>query len=251
MTVHPTVDARAIAPIGHAEAMRLARTEYARLSTMLSSLDDEQWAAPTICTPWTVRDMATHLLGYMRAVSSAREMARQSRLAHRNGGSFIDAMSALQVSELADLRPAEITGELRALIDPAVRGRTRVPGWLRRVARVPAELPVCGARERWPLGFVVDIIGTRDGWMHRMDICVAVGQEPELTPEHDGRLVADVVADWAVRSGLPFELRLDGPAGGAYSSGRAGQALGYDAVEFCRLLSGRGGTPPLGVEVPF
>jgi uncharacterized protein (TIGR03083 family) len=252
VTVHqPVVDVSAIAPVRHSEAMRLARNEYERLATLLSNLDDDQWAAPTGCAPWTVRDMATHLLGYMRAASSPREMARQLRLAHKRGGSFIDAVSALQVSELSDLGPAEIAGELRALIGSAVRGRTRVPGWLRQVARVPAELPVCGARERWPLGFVVDIIGTRDGWMHRMDICLAVGQEPELTPEHDGRLVADVVAEWAKRSGRPFDLRLDGPAGGMYASGRADHMGRYDAVEFCRLLSGRGGTPPLGVEVPF
>jgi len=36
-----------------------------------------------------------------------------------------------------------------------------------------------------------------------------------LTPDHDARIVADVVAEWAGRHGRPFTLHLTGPAGGS------------------------------------
>lgn len=61
-----------------------------------------------------------------------------------------------------------------------------------------------------------------------------------LTPEHDGRLVADVVGEWARRHGRPFTLRLTGPAGGHFAAGGGGdETVELDAVEFCRILSGR------------
>jgi hypothetical protein len=73
-----------------------------------------------------------------------------------------------------------------------------------------------------------------------------------LTPDHDGRLVADAVAEWSRRHGRSFALTLTGPAGGAYASGRSGETLELDAVEFCRILSGRAqGAGLLSTEVPF
>jgi hypothetical protein len=77
--------------------------------------------------------------------------------------------------------------------------------------------------------------------MHRIDTARAVDVELVLTPEHDGRIVADVVADWARRHGQPFELQLGGPAGGSYRSRIDGERLSIDAIEFCSRLSGRGG----------
>jgi hypothetical protein len=88
--------------------------------------------------------------------------------------------------------------------------------------------------------------------MHRVDISRAVGRDPELTPEHDGVLFADVVAEWARRHGHPYRLRLTGPAGGSWASGADGTELELDAVEFCRILSGRGQVSGLLAEqVPF
>ena len=60
-----------------------------------------------------------------------------------------------------------------------------------------------------------------------------------LTPEHDGVLVADVVEEWADRHGRPHQLHLTGPAGGSFTRGHNGPELTLDAVDFCRVLSGR------------
>lgn len=237
--------------LDHAEAMRLARTEYERLAELLESLSGQDWAQPTECSPWTVRDLATHLLGYMRASCSVREQVRQLRAAKTRGGSIADAMTALQVEELADLTPEAITREVRERIDGAVRGRSAVPGVARRWVRIAADLPVAGTAERWSLGYMVDVIATRDGWMHRMDLCRALERPLQLTADHDGWLVADVVAEWAQRHRRPFELQLTGPAGGQFTQGTDGPALTFDTVQFCRLLSGRDGSPVFDTEVPF
>lgn len=240
-----------IHPVGHELAMRLAATEYERLVALLTSLDPDHWRRPTECPPWDVRDMTTHLLGYMRACSSLREQVRQIRAARRRGGPFADAMAAQQVEELADLRPERIVAEIRALVPSAVRGRSRVPAPLRRFGRVSVELPVSGAREHWTVGYLVDVIDTRDGWMHRVDICRATERPVTLTPDHDGRLVADIVAEWARRHGEAFDRELTGPAGGHFIAGGDAERLQWDAVEFCRALSGRAGHLPFGTEVPF
>ena len=73
-----------------------------------------------------------------------------------------------------------------------------------------------------------------------------------LSPDHDGRIVADVAAEWARRHGQPFSLHLGGPAGGRFTSGTGGEEITIDAVEFCRILSGRAtGAGLLTQEVPF
>jgi hypothetical protein len=101
-------------------------------------------------------------------------------------------------------------------------------------------------------GFIHDTILTRDTWMHRVDTAQATGRELVLTADHDGVIVADVVAEWAGRHGGAYALRLTGPAGGTWSAGSGGPELELDAVEFCRTISRRvPGAGLLDVEVPF
>jgi hypothetical protein len=104
------------------------------------------------------------------------------------------------------------------------------------------------------MGYVADTVLTRDPWVHRVDIARATGRSMTLTPEHDGAIVADVVQEWAGRHGQPYRLTLSGPAGGVWASGAAGEPeqLTLDAVEFCRVLSGRAdGAGLLATQVPF
>ena len=111
---------------------------------------------------------------------------------------------------------------------------------------------VGGKQETWRMGYLLDVILTRDPWMHRVDIARATGRAIEPTAEHDGRIIADVVAEWARRHGRPFTLTLTGPAGGEYAAGENGEHITIDAVEFCRTLSGRAtGIGLLAQEVPF
>ena len=106
--------------------------------------------------------------------------------------------------------------------------------------------------EKWSLGYLIDIIYLRDAWMHRVDTARATGADLVLTAEHDGRIIADVVAEWARRHGRPFTLELTGVAGGVFTAGGGDEPIEIDAVEFCSLLAGRGeATGLLATVVPF
>lgn len=232
-------------------AMRLAATEYQRFADLLRALDQDDWAKPTECPDWDVRQVAAHLLGMVEMAASIRENNRQLKLARHRGGVFIDALTGLQVEERRHMTPAQITARFAARAPKAARGRRRAPGFIRR--RVMPDLQQVGGRdEAWTIGYLIDIILTRDPWMHRGDIARATGAVHVLTADHDGVLVADAVAEWAARHGQPYSLRLTGPAGGTWSSGDGSAVIEADAVEFCRVLSGRsqaGGL--LATQVPF
>jgi uncharacterized protein (TIGR03083 family) len=232
-------------------AMRLAATEYQRFLDLLRALGPEDWTRPTGCPGWDVRAMAAHALGMVEMAASIRENNRQLKLARRGGGVFIDALTGLQVGERQHMTPEQITGRFAARAPKATRGRRRAPGFIRR--RVMPDLQQVGGRgEAWTIGYLVDVILTRDPWMHRADIARATGAGHVLTADHDGVLVADVVAEWAARHGQPYTLRLAGPAGGTWASGEGGPLIEADAVEFCRVLSGRGRADGLlAVQVPF
>jgi uncharacterized protein (TIGR03083 family) len=254
MTTTPTT-AAAIEPLRarlpRPVALQLAATEYQRVVELLRTLSPEDWTRTTDCPGWDVRAMSAHMLGMVEMAASLREQARQNRAAARRGGVFIDALTAVQVEQRADLSPAQIVDRLAARAPKAVRGRRRTPGFVRR-RTMPVRQRISGREEPWTFGYLVDVILTRDPWMHRVDITRATGARHVLTAAHDGVLVADVVTEWASRHGRPHTLRLTGPAGGSWSVGAGGPAIDMDAVDFCRTVSGRAPADGLlGTEVPF
>jgi hypothetical protein len=88
--------------------------------------------------------------------------------------------------------------------------------------------------------------------MHRLDLCRATNREMVLTADHDGRLVADVVAEWAHRHEQPFSLLLSGPAGGRWGTNGGTNEIEMAALDFCLTLAGRApGTGLLATPVPF
>lgn len=254
MTNTDIIDVSAIAPIGHREAMALQATELERALAMLRNLDADQWATQTNCPDWDVRQMWLHVLGACEAGASMRENMHQMRAARQRrkelGVPLEAGLSAVQVAEREDLSPAELVQRLEATAPKTVRGRRRTPRPMRAV-KIAIDAPVV---EKWALGYLIDIIYLRDAWMHRVDTTAATSAELVLTPEHDGRIIADVVAEWARRHAQPFSLELTGPAGGVFSAGGGGGdgTTVIDAVEFCCLLAGRG--EPTGLFrtiVPF
>jgi uncharacterized protein (TIGR03083 family) len=241
-----------LAPFTRAEAVTLARTENRRALDQMCSLSDDDWSKPTDCPAWDVRALAAHLLGGMEGFASFREFVHQMRAGKKAAGNrpLIDGMTEVQVHDRADLSREQLLSRLADVGPRAARARGRVPGLFRRMP-LKQDLPD-GTKETWAMGYLLDVILTRDTWMHRVDISRATGRPLTLTSDHDGRIVSDVVAEWARRHGQPFVLHLDGPAGGEYASGTSGEEITIDAVEFCRTLSGRAiGAGLLTQEVPF
>jgi uncharacterized protein (TIGR03083 family) len=256
MMTKTMTDVATIRPLAHDEAMRLQAHEMALMVELLRSLGDAEWAAPTDCPAWDVRAMCQHMLGACEAGASMRENLHQMRLAraHRkhNGGPLEAALSAVQVRERTHLSPGQVVERLRATAPKTVRGRARVPALVRKGAKIAVDGPV---HETWKLGYLIDTIYLRDLWMHRVDVARAVGRRLELGADHDGRIVADIVAEWGSRHGQPFVLELTGPAGGSFGQNPdlpEAEHLAIDAVEFCRTLSGRAkATGLLATVVPF
>jgi uncharacterized protein (TIGR03083 family) len=227
------------------EADRLATAAYDRLLAVLTDLAPGDWDRPTECTGWSVHDMVAHVLGAARGHASPRELVRQGVHARRHRAAFdgndTDAMNAHQIARNGHLPPAALIAELRGVAPLAVRGRRRVPSLLRRI---PVPLASSGSFAPGTptsvrLGELLDVTLTRDVWLHRIDIERAVGREPAVDAAADRRIVADIVVDWAGRHRQPVELRLHGPAGGTFVQGDGGPVIARDAVEFCRILSGR------------
>ena len=245
------IETSVAASLGHREAMGLAETEFAASSSSCAALAPEDWSRPTVCALWDVRAMATHVLGMAEAQASFRQFAHDFRVASkRTGGKMIDAMTAAQVGERSSMTPAAIVDRLAAVAPKAVKARRRTPAPVRWAVRMKQDPPFDA--ERWRFGYLVDTIFTRDTWMHRLDISRATGQAMQLTADHDGRLIADVVAEWARRHGQPFTLTLTGPAGGSWQVGDGGEHLEADALDFCWVVGSRQpGTGLLATEVPF
>jgi uncharacterized protein (TIGR03083 family) len=228
-----------IAPLGHEEAMDLADTEYERLLAAVDQLSSDDWARPTDCAGWDVRAMLGHVLGMLELQADpddrARQIASAAKAAAADGGLRLDAMTDLQVREHAHLNPDQLRAALHEAAPRGLAARRTLPPAV-RAAPFDPQLPGISG---WTLGYLFDVIHTRDPWLHRIDLARATGTSPVLTSDHDGRIVADVVAEWARGHGQPFELVLTGAAGASYLAGGDGPRLELDAVELCRTLSGR------------
>ncbi|MGX7678132.1 maleylpyruvate isomerase family mycothiol-dependent enzyme [Jatrophihabitans sp. DSM 45814] len=229
------------------DASDVALAVYRQLFDLLEDLSPADWMAPTECAGWTVRDMVGHLLGAARANASLRENVRQQlwglRHRRRYGGNPLDAVNALQIADNAKLDTKDLLSALREAAPAAVSGRVRMPAPMRAVT-VPLAASgstASGMPRSVNLGHLADVVYTRDVWMHTIDIARALERPLDVSGPVNRRIVADVVVEWTVRHGQPVDLTLTGPAGGHYRSpDSAGETpIGYDAIEFCRTLSGR------------
>lgn len=237
-------------PLTRAQAHQHAATEYARFADALDQLEPDDWTRPTACERWDVRALAGHTLGMAQFATGLRALAGQMRAAGKRGQG-IDALTDHQVDRNAGLDTDELRRRMREVGPRAAAGRRRLSGWLGSVP-LPEKQHANGQDETWKMAFLFDVILTRDPWMHRSDLAEATRHPMRLTADHDGAIVAGVVSEWASRHDAAYDLTLTGEAGGRWTRGSDRERIELDAVEFCRILSGRGGgTGLLAVQVPF
>ena len=254
MNVHTSRPVGEIIPISRAsDARQVALSVYGQLIDLLETLEAEDWRAPTECPDWDVAAMVGHLVGAAKAGARVRENLRQQWWAKRHadefGGNTLDAANELQVRDHVELTPQERIAALREVTPAAVAGRMRLPRGLRRVTVPldPGGSTAPGMPARLSLGHLVDVIYTRDVWLHAIDIARATSRPLPADTDVADRIVEDVVAEWAGRHDQPFALVLTGPRAVRFHQGEGGGHLHLDAVEFCRVLSGR--AQPDDVEV--
>lgn len=241
-------DVSTIRRIIHDEAMQLAAEENRRFLALLRQLSPADWLKATDCTRWTVRDVAVHVTASAEAQASPLEFLRQvwqgRRLTSKIGGHhWVDGLNEAQLRTRTELSPKDIPPRWERASAAALKARQRMPRPVRKLPLLPLG-SMDGVDLGWqPLGYLFDIGFTRDVWMHRLDICLATGRAVNPTGGHDGRIVEDIIAEWATLHGDSFRLRLTGPAGGVFTRAEGTGDEDWcevDALECCRILSGRG-----------
>ncbi len=237
-------DARTIPKLAHAEATRLAADELEQMLALLESLSAEDWKLPTVCPLWNVSEMVAHLAGAAAGYTSWAELKRQfiRNPYIKKGVAKADGISQCQVEDRAGTGPTELLAELREAGPKAIRVRNRLP-WVLRVVPVPLGAPVGVA----PIGYLTDLIYTRDMWLHRLDICRAAGRDMTLTASHDGRIIELVMRELGEKlhrllGKRKIKLELTGPAGGIFEFGTGSEpsaTIQMDALDYNWLASGR------------
>jgi uncharacterized protein (TIGR03083 family) len=227
--------------------MTMSAEELRRFLVLVESLGDEDWSQQTACSLWTVKDIVAHQAAHVSGFISLRNYIDQVNPAvlrpyRQNGMSILDAMNQAQVDLRRHRTPAELIAEIRDAAPRSLKGRDRIPAFLRALT-----LPLPGLDQPRSLGYLFDLIYTRDMWMHRIDICSATGRKMPLDSAYDGRTVALIVRDLAQKCGRGLNgrsaiLELTGAAGGSYRIGRnptPAATIEMDALAFCVLTSGR------------
>jgi uncharacterized protein (TIGR03083 family) len=246
VTEGTVIRAQTIARIKHDEAMAITEVENHRFADLLADIGPDQWTLPTDCTRWDVRAVVVHLVASAEAQASLGEMINLVRAGPKlmdeiDGVYPVDGMNEAALRARSHWTPAELPARWEVSAAEGLDARRRIPAPIRAVPILRL------APKIWkPVGYLYDMGFTRDVWMHRVDVSRAIDRPFHVTADHDGRIVADIIAEWATTHIDPFCLRLTGPAGGTYvRESETADGIEIDAIECCRILSGRG--EPVGV----
>ncbi|KAA0083435.1 maleylpyruvate isomerase family mycothiol-dependent enzyme [Mycolicibacterium sp. P9-64] len=93
-------------------ALDLAREEREDLADFLAGLTPEQWAHPSLCAEWSVRDVAAHVVSFEEM--TARDLTARFVRARLQ----MDRINGLGVSDLADSSTEQLVALLRDNVEP-------------------------------------------------------------------------------------------------------------------------------------
>jgi uncharacterized protein (TIGR03083 family) len=196
---------------GEPTLMDLARAERADLADYLATLTPQQWATPSLCTKWTVKDVVAHMISYeeLGTLGLIRRFLKGAIVRANEVG--VDEFASLSPQQLLDflrnhLTPHGLTagfGGMIALVDGTIHHQD-IRRTLGQPRIVPADrlsriLPLVPSNPR--LGAGRRIRGLR---LRATDVDWVHGRGPEVTGPGEALLMA--------MTGRPAALAdLDGP----------------------------------------
>ena len=105
--------------LSRAEIDEAVAAERRRLADHVADLDDDEWATPSLCAAWTVRDVVAHL-----TVTTRLTVAKVVRAAVRARGSFDRMEIDLAAERARSFTTSELVEQLRA----SAASTRRTPG---------------------------------------------------------------------------------------------------------------------------
>ena len=186
------------------------------------------------------------MIGSAAGQASVREFIRQVRAgrpvtAEIGGKYWWDGMNEIQVRERANLTTDELIAEWDAALAACGERRARsCPDRSRGCRWSTSPRPSVVSRS----AYLFDVGFTRDAWMHRIDLARATGRPMDVDADHDGRIVADIVAEWAGHPRRAVQAGPHGPCRRHLCPGIRCARIGrerhtLDAIEFARILAER------------
>jgi uncharacterized protein (TIGR03083 family) len=194
--------------------------EYAELAALVTSLGDEEWAAPSRCAGFDVRDVAGHVIGLAEDVAAGRP---GSRTAEEEAASVRDDSP---VDAAARLRGA--LGTIEAIAAGATDDMWNGP------SGVPGLTLGEGVLTLW-----------YDTYVHADDIRHALGRPPA---RGDGlhASVAYLASELTKRGWRPATLAFEGMP--RYDVSGGGAAITGDAHRFVLVATGRADAATMGLD---
>ena len=185
--------------IGPIHAAHLLRKVDAKLIELLRSLTPEEWSLPTIAAPWTVRDVAAHLLDTpLRKLSLARDSCYVEAAEVRSPHDLVELINRLNregVAVYRRLSPTVLIDMMQLACEQGARYHESLDPF------APASFAVSWAGEDSSLNWFDTARELTERWHHQQQIRLATNRPGIITPE-----LYHPVLDCFLR-GLPHTFR--------------------------------------------
>lgn len=194
------------------------------LITLLKSLSFEEWQQPTVCAPWTVKDLAAHLLDTdMRRLSFQRDRLPslppdRPLNSYEDIVAFINRLNQSRVEAAARISPPVLI-QMLELVSPQVSAffQTLDP-------YAPARVPVAWAGDKISPNWFDLAREFTEKWLHQQQIRDALGrpglnERRYLYPVLDTFLrgLPHAYRDATAVDGTSLTVTITGEAGGSWT----------------------------------
>jgi uncharacterized protein (TIGR03083 family) len=204
------------------DARPLFAPQQAAFVGLLRELAPDQWALPTVCPGWDVKDVAAHVLGdHIGRLSRHRD--GYATLRPRDGEAFtayLDRINGEWVTAARRMSPHLLIEQLQATGDQVAEFWQALDpdafGWAVSWADPgPAPVWLDAARD------------FSEYWTHHQQICDAIGQPGLMSPGYIGpvidtfvRALPHTLRDVAAPEGTALQVTVTGPGAGEWTCTR-------------------------------